>query len=57
MGKKNVRGCREGCPGIKEMNMNRAYKEIMSPNGLTELKFLVEKWKSLSENFSDKPSG
>lgn len=37
--------------------MTMCYKKIMSQNGLTEFKALIEKWETLSENLSDKPSG
>ena len=37
--------------------MTMCYKKIMSQNGLTEFKALIEKWETLSENLLDKPSG
>jgi hypothetical protein len=36
---------------------NQIYNKILSQNGLTEFKALIEKWEKLSENLSDKPSG
>ena len=36
---------------------NQIYNKILSQNGLTEFKSLIEKWEKLSENLSDKPSG
>ena len=39
------------------MKENQTYKKILSQNGLTELKLLIEKWEALSKNISDKPSG
>lgn len=36
---------------------NQIYNKILSQNGLTEFKALIEKWETLSENLSDKPSG
>ena len=35
--------------------MTTCYKKILSQNGLTEFKALIEKWEALSENLSDKP--
>jgi hypothetical protein len=36
---------------------NQIYNKILSQNGLTEFKALIEKWETLSENLLDKPSG
>ena len=38
-------------------NMNQIYNKILTQNGLSEFKTLIEKWEILSENLSDKPSG
>lgn len=36
---------------------NQICNKILSQNGLAEFKFLIEKWETISENLSDKPSG